>query len=94
MRALNAGLCSLEPLVAAHAAQMFEVLSDPAIYEFENEPPRSPELLAQRYERLESRRSTDGAEQWLNWVIRLLAPLLGETDGGDADLAAFLRRWK
>lgn len=26
--------------------------------------------------------------------IRLLAPLLGETDGGDADLAAFLRRWK
>ena len=71
MRTLDAGLCSLEPLVAAHAAQMFEVLSDPAIYEFENEPPRSPELLAQRYERLESRRSTDGAEQWLNWVIRL-----------------------
>jgi RimJ/RimL family protein N-acetyltransferase len=61
----------LEPLVAAHAHEMFRVLSDPAIYEFENEPPESEEWLARRYEALESRRSPDGSERWLNWVIRL-----------------------
>jgi RimJ/RimL family protein N-acetyltransferase len=50
---------------------MFRVLSDPAIYEFENEPPRSEEWLTQRYKLLESRGSPDGTEQWLNWVVRL-----------------------
>lgn len=50
---------------------MFRVLADPAIYEFENEPPRSQEWLAERYRRLESRGSADGTERWLNWVVRL-----------------------
>ncbi len=50
---------------------MFRVLSDPAIYEFENEPPRSEQELAARYQRLETRSSADGREQWLNWVVRL-----------------------
>ena len=61
----------LEPQMAAHAAEMFDVLGDPALYEFENEPPASPEWLRARYERLESRRSPDGREAWLNWVIRV-----------------------
>jgi [ribosomal protein S5]-alanine N-acetyltransferase len=47
------------------------VLSDPAIYEYENEPPPSVEWLRARFARLESRQSADGREQWLNWVIRL-----------------------
>lgn len=71
MRPLVASHCTLEPLVAAHAGEMFEVLGDPAIYEFENEPPPSAEWLARRYERLESRGSADGSELWLNWVVRL-----------------------
>jgi RimJ/RimL family protein N-acetyltransferase len=50
---------------------MFSVLGDPAIYEFENSPPISEEWLTERYQRLESRSSGDGTEQWLNWVIRL-----------------------
>jgi ribosomal-protein-alanine N-acetyltransferase len=50
---------------------MFAVLADPAIYEFENAPPPSPEWLAHRYELLESRGSGDGSELWLNWVVRL-----------------------
>ncbi len=50
---------------------MFAVLSDPAIYAYENAPPRSAEWLRERYARLESRRSGDGTEQWLNWVVRL-----------------------
>ena len=57
----------------AHAPEMFRVLSDPAIYEFENEPPMSEEWLARRYELLESRGSLDGTEQWLNWAVRLPA---------------------
>jgi ribosomal-protein-alanine N-acetyltransferase len=63
----------LVPLVVAHAPEMFRVLSDPAIYEFENEPPVSEEWLARRYELLESRDSPDGTEQWLNWVVQLPA---------------------
>lgn len=50
---------------------MFRVLSDPAIYEFENAPPSSEEWLANRYEKLESRESFDGTERWLNWVVQL-----------------------
>ena len=57
--------------MATHAHEMFVVLSDPAIYEFENEPPPSEEWLHSRFHLLESRRSGDGREQWLNWVIRL-----------------------
>ena len=47
------------------------MLSDPAIYEFENEPPASEQWLHRRYELLESRCSSDGSEKWLNWVVRL-----------------------
>lgn len=71
MRPFDTARLRLEPQVAAHAPAMFEVLSDPAIYEFENEPPTSVAWLAERYGRLESRRSPDGSEAWLNWVIRL-----------------------
>lgn len=71
MRTIAAPALRLEPLTAGHAREMFEVLSDPAIYEFENEPPASEEALARRYAMLERRASPDGREAWLNWVIRL-----------------------
>lgn len=60
----------LEPQVAAHAEEMFAVLADPAIYEYENEPPASVEWLRERFSKLESRRSPDGQQLWLNWVVR------------------------
>ncbi len=47
------------------------MLSDPAIYEFENAPPASMAWLEQRFTKLESRCSADGSQQWLNWVVRL-----------------------
>jgi [ribosomal protein S5]-alanine N-acetyltransferase len=50
---------------------MFIVLADPAIYEFENAPPASEAHLFERFAKLESRKSRDGSEHWLNWVIRL-----------------------
>lgn len=71
MRTIELHGLTLEPQVAAHAAEMFVVLGDPAIYEHENEPPPSEEWLRRRFTALESRRSPDGQEQWLNWVIRL-----------------------
>ena len=60
----------LEPQTAAHATEMFAVLSDLAIYEFGNAPPDSEAWLADRFARLESRSSPDGRERWLNWVVR------------------------
>ena len=71
MRTIETAALTLEPQAARHAAAMFAVLSDPAIYEYENEPPASLDALHRRYTALESRRSHDGMEQWLNWVIRL-----------------------
>jgi ribosomal-protein-alanine N-acetyltransferase len=71
MQVIETGSLTLEPQTAAHAEEMFAVLSDPAIYEYENEPPPSLEWLRTRFAQLESRRSANGQEQWLNWVIRL-----------------------
>jgi ribosomal-protein-alanine N-acetyltransferase len=71
MNTLLAGAMVLEPQRAAHAREMFRVLSDPAIYEFENAAPESEEWLTRRFASLESRRSPNGEEKWLNWVVRL-----------------------
>ena len=71
MRTIVADGLTLEPQTAAHAEEMFEVLSDPAIYEYENRPPASLQWLRERFAKLESRRSADGSEHWLNWIIRL-----------------------
>lgn len=71
VRTLQAPGLTLEPLSVDHADAMFEVLRDPAIYEFEDGPPSSLQWLRERYRRLESRRSPDGDERWLNWIIRL-----------------------
>ena len=49
MRTISAPAIVLEPLTEGHAPEMFAVLSDPAIYEFENRPPASLEALASRF---------------------------------------------
>lgn len=71
MNVLRTGSLVLEPQVAAHAAPLFAVLSDPALYEFENSPPESQAALERRFALLESRTSPSGDERWLNWVVRL-----------------------
>ena len=71
MRTLQADDLVLEPQMAAHAAEMFVLLSDPALYHYlDSGPPTDPAWLAARFAKLESRQSADGSEQWLNWVIR------------------------
>jgi RimJ/RimL family protein N-acetyltransferase len=70
MREIASDRLTLVPQISAHAAEMFLVLGDPAIYQYENAPPQSLEWLRSRFERLESRLSPDGKQRWLNWVIR------------------------
>jgi ribosomal-protein-alanine N-acetyltransferase len=71
LRTIEATRLTLEPQLASHAEETFSVLSDPAIYVYENSPPRSLQWLRTRFEKLESRRSPDGSQLWLNWVVRL-----------------------
>jgi RimJ/RimL family protein N-acetyltransferase len=91
MRTIDAGTLSLEPQTRNHADEMFSILGDPAIYTYENAPPTSVEWLRARFEKLESRQSADGAEQWLNWVIRIpgngLAGYVQATVHGDGSAA-------
>lgn len=93
MRVLEIPALTLEPQTVAHAEEMFRVLADPAIYQHEGEPPASRAALCERFARLESRRSPDGREQWLNWVIRLpTSELIGYVQAtvrpdGDAAIA-------
>ena len=49
MNTIRVGSLVLEPQVAAHAAEMFAVLSDPALYELENAPPESQAFLERRF---------------------------------------------
>lgn len=92
MRPLETLRLNLEPQRAAHADAMFLVLSDPAIYAYENAPPASPVQLRERYAALESRRSPDGCQQWLNWVLRLrTGELIGYVQASvNADRRAFI----
>ena len=71
MDALSTPELLLEPLVVAHAEAMFEVLVEPELYRYlDYPPPPSLEHLRGLYARLESRRSPDGSQHWLNWVVR------------------------
>jgi RimJ/RimL family protein N-acetyltransferase len=62
----------LEPLVVEHAAKVFPLLQDEALYRFiPQEPPAALDEVEARYRRLSTRRSPDGSERWLNWAARL-----------------------
>jgi RimJ/RimL family protein N-acetyltransferase len=92
MRELRSARLVLEPQLEAHAEAMFDVLSDPAIYEYENEPPQSLAWLCKRFRKLESRSSADGSQQWLNWVVRFGDDAIGYVQAtvhreGRADIA-------
>jgi RimJ/RimL family protein N-acetyltransferase len=59
------------PVRKQHAKAMFPILAEPELYEFTGgTPPASVEALAETYLAWESRRSPDGEQLWLNWMIR------------------------
>jgi RimJ/RimL family protein N-acetyltransferase len=70
MQALVTPRLRLEPLMVAHADALYPVLCDPRQHEFLDQgAPASLDALRERYRRLESRRSADGSEHWLNWAL-------------------------
>jgi [ribosomal protein S5]-alanine N-acetyltransferase len=72
MQALVTDRLLLEPLRSAHADALYPHLADPRQLEFlDQAAPASPEALRQRFARLESRRSPDGRQSWLNWALFL-----------------------
>ncbi|HET9050265.1 MAG TPA: GNAT family N-acetyltransferase [Candidatus Dormibacteraeota bacterium] len=84
----------LVPAVAADAPELFHLLNDQRLHEFTGGTPLGETELTDRLRRREDRRSADGKEIVLDWVVRLVP--LGEaigmvsatvTDVGDAELS-------
>ena len=61
----------LEPQRVEHAELLFGPLGDARLYaHIPQEPPTSLDALRERLARLSTRRSPEGDELWLNWVVR------------------------
>ena len=71
MREVAGDGVTLEPQLAAHAAELYAVVRDPSLYVFiDSKEPESEASLRERLLKLESRLSPDGTERWLNWIVR------------------------
>lgn len=86
-----------------HAAELFPLLQNKGLYTFiPEDPPESVEALVRRYKFLEARKSPDGSEHWLNWVMRVhsgeaVGTLQATVEaGGEAFVAymVFPEHWK
>lgn len=72
MQILFSSRLRLEALRSEHAELLFLAQQDPIQYAFIPQEPLPLAELRRRYAFLESGRSTDGSEHWLNWVaVRL-----------------------
>jgi RimJ/RimL family protein N-acetyltransferase len=60
----------LDPLTVADAEEMVPVLADPALYRFTGGSPPSAGDLRRRYRAQVAGSSPDGAQGWLNWIVR------------------------
>lgn len=61
----------LEPLAERHAEELFQPLQDPRLYTYvPQDPPESLPVLRERFALLAQRRSPEGDELWLNWLMR------------------------
>ena len=68
--------CTLEPLLASHAPELFVGLQDPSLYTYlPGVPPSSLGELQARFQKLETRKSPNQRQLWLGWAVR-------ETKGG------------
>nr|WP_176426148.1 GNAT family N-acetyltransferase [Chromobacterium sp. ASV5] len=72
MMRVHSPTIALEPQTADHAAGLYPLLAEPALYAYiDRPPPASLDAFTDRLRRLESRLSPDGSQQWLNWAVRL-----------------------
>jgi RimJ/RimL family protein N-acetyltransferase len=70
MDVIGTARLTLEPLLVSHADAMFEVLRDPSLYRYlDSKPHATVEHTRDVYARLIERRSPDGTERWLNWIV-------------------------
>lgn len=62
----------IEPRLPHHAAELFQVMSDPLLYEYVDLAyrPATADALRERIERNATGKSPDGLQDWLAWVIR------------------------
>lgn len=60
----------LEPLRVAHAQEMAPLMDDARLHAFIGGEPATLSRLRERYRRQVVGRSPDGAQRWLNWVVR------------------------
>jgi RimJ/RimL family protein N-acetyltransferase len=69
---LRADRLTLEPLTAAHAADLFVLLADAEVWRYEDiDPPRSVGELQRQFARWETRLGPDEETLWLNWAVRV-----------------------
>ena len=61
----------LDPSKPEDADDLFVVLDDERLHEFIGGSPATLDELRRRYRRWSARRSPDGRDLWLNWVLRL-----------------------
>ena len=62
---------NLEPRSISHAEELFPIFAETKLYRFiDGKPPATVEDLRSFLARSESRKSPDGSEHWLNWVVR------------------------
>jgi RimJ/RimL family protein N-acetyltransferase len=66
---LHSSRLDLEPSHPRHAEALAVALADPVLHEHIGGRPADAAAWAGRLERWASRRSPDGAETWLNWVV-------------------------
>jgi RimJ/RimL family protein N-acetyltransferase len=60
----------LHPLKAEHAESLFPILRNEQLWRYTDDlAPEALSALRERYAKLESRRSADGRERWLNWAL-------------------------
>lgn len=60
----------LEPIIVDHAESLFKVLKSEKLYEFiPLDPPKSVDVLKEKFTRWVKRGSIDGSEIWLNYAV-------------------------
>ncbi|HEX3334834.1 MAG TPA: GNAT family N-acetyltransferase [Jatrophihabitans sp.] len=60
----------LEPLRVEHAEEMAPLLDDPGLHDYTGGEPPTLGQLRRRYQFQVVGRSRDGAQHWLNWILR------------------------
>ena len=69
-RTIETARLTLEPLRINHADEMVSVLDDEGLYEFTGGQPMTLDELRDRYAIQAVGHSPDGAQGWLNWIVR------------------------